>query len=171
MQNIHLGSTIKIPKVKSFTLPSDSAELLEGLGTKIQALKNFSNVGEPLKTQGVATVLKNDLLNSSKQKAEDSGSLLFGKDSGKTRRNLRYELKIPNAKELRIEREMGLNFTRDQRMQIIDKYFPKYYGQEITKGEFHKQIGILQRKAVADPIQRRQQIREIKYLKKIGGIK
>jgi len=98
-------------------------------------------------------------------------SVIFGNKSGQTRRTISHNLKIPSAEMLRVEKSLGLNLTREQRSKLVDKYFPKYYGQEITKDEFKKQIQIVSRKPVANPAERKQGIREVELLKKMGGIK
>jgi hypothetical protein len=68
------------------------------------------------------------------------------------------------------ERDFGLNMSRKEMGDLVQKYFPKSYGTDISKDEFRRQIRILERNPIDDASKRTQIRREIKLLKKIGGI-
>jgi len=69
------------------------------------------------------------------------------------------------------QRAVGLNLTRTSRAKLVEKYFPQHYGQEISKDEFRRQLKIAEQKFSKTAGERIQTEREIKFLKKIGGIK
>lgn len=105
---------------------------------------------------------------------EKDNTIYGGKDA-LDRRILKFKLgfaKGDSLKEmLKIQRGLGLRITREERAKLIEKYFPKYYGQQISKSEIKKQIKVVERSPIKSAGERIQRNKEIKFLKKISGIK
>jgi len=96
---------------------------------------------------------------------------IFGGKTEITRRDMAYQLKQGKQEYVTAQRGLSLNLSRQQRADLVAKYFPKTYGSSISKTEFNKQIRLLEKKPILNPSERLQTQREIKFLKGIGGIK
>jgi hypothetical protein len=112
-------------------------------------------------------VKKPDIL--SKSKNVDS-SIFDGKET-LARRALSFKLRSGKGEIVKAQKEAGLKLDRQQMSELVNKYFPSYYGRDISKSEFAKQLKIMDKKPISDPSKRLQTKREINLLKKIGGVK
>jgi hypothetical protein len=96
---------------------------------------------------------------------------IFGGKDAVSRRDLSFRLRSGRGEIVGAQREAGLQLDRQQISGLVDKYFPSYYGRDISKSEFAKQLTIVSKRPISDPAKRLQTKREINLLKKIGGIK
>lgn len=106
------------------------------------------------------------------QKKEDTS--IFGGASEVSRIKLEREMRL-NPKAWQAQRQAGLsNLTPMQRAEIVKKDIPQIYGRDISKSDLSRSIMGLNRKlanAQNNPQQHERIRKEIKFLKKIGGIK
>ena len=96
---------------------------------------------------------------------------IFGGKDALNRRDLGFRLRSGKGEIVRAQKEVGLKLNRQELSGLVNKYFPSYYGRDISKSEFAKQLKIVSKKPISDPAKRLQAKREINLLKKIGGVK
>jgi len=145
---------IKIPTPQKF---GQEVKQIQPVGfapmqNRVGAVENSSNVGLPLQ--------KNQ-----------SDSSIFGGKSEVTRSELRQDLKGANA--YKAGRQVGLNLNAIERAKMEKEVFSQSYGRNISKTDLKRGIKNLNKKMLgAQSSEEHAKIRkEIKFFKKIGGIK
>ena len=105
------------------------------------------------------------------QQKNQNGIMFEGKPEV-SRRELKYELK-KDPKIWQINRDMRLNLSRSERASLVEDIFPTVYGSNISKGDLKKSVRKLGRKMMVtgDAKEHAKLKKEIKFFKKIGGIK
>jgi hypothetical protein len=114
---------------------------------------------------------KGPILPSSKKAPSPSDSLLFGEKKEISRLEMRRRMKY-DANIWKSQKGTGLDLSRTER-EKLEKVVPKVYGLNISKEDLKKGIRKMhyERMGSKDPKKREVLRKEIKYLKKIGGIK
>lgn len=117
---------------------------------------------------GRPDILKNDLHIGAPKKDET----IFGGQSEISRMSLRYKL-MKDAKIWKAQRQAGLNMSPLERSKLEKQVFSSAYGRNISKEDLKKGIKSLGKKLLdaKDPVQHAKIRKEIKFFKKIGGIK
>lgn len=110
--------------------------------------------------------------------AEKDESVLYGNKEGLDRRTLKLELGSTRGtmgnKIYEAQRSAGLRAMKpEERKTLIEKYFPKAYGGMISKKEMSQGLDIAERRGMIGKStpERLKMKKEIKFLKKIGGMK
>ncbi|MBU2539666.1 hypothetical protein KJ786_00680 [Patescibacteria group bacterium] len=135
--------------------------------------KNISNQNDKPLLNTYPSPKTKPLFNPNLQKNNNqSGGGLFKGKSGICRGDLREALR-KDPKVFKAQRETGLNLSRGERVKLEKKVFSPILGRNISKTDLKQSISKLCRELVAskNPGQKKQLRKEIKFFKRIGGIK
>ncbi len=111
-------------------------------------------------------------LKRSESKPPASDSSIFGGKPEISRRSLEHELRY-DTKAWKAQREVGLNLSPAERAKLVKETFSPVYGRNISKSDLRFGISKLNRKLLdtKSPTEHAKIRKEIKFFKKIGGIK
>jgi len=102
---------------------------------------------------------------------KDDASILFGGKEEISRIELRTKLRT-DPRVWKAQQEMRLNLKPMERVKLEKKFFSSIYGQNISKRDLKINVKRMEREWASASPGRKETIRkEIKFLKKIGGIK
>jgi hypothetical protein len=104
-------------------------------------------------------------------KSSDS-SILFSKESEVPRTKLEYELRT-DPKIWKAERAAGLTLSPVQRAKLVKQIFSPVLGRNISKTDLKASVKKMNQKltGIKNPTEHAKIRKEIKFFKKIGGIK
>lgn len=107
--------------------------------------------------------------------AKSSDTSIFGGKEELTRMQLRHKLRYdPKVWEAGVETRLNLkiDLSRAGRERLEKELFPNTYGRNISKADIKRRVRMMViEQGGADPARRETLRREVKFLKKIGGIK
>lgn len=108
----------------------------------------------------------------SKESKNTDSSMLFRGKKDVNRRKLEYEMRY-NPKIWKAAKDSMLYLNRGERAKLIKEVFPSAYGRNISKTDLHQGIKKLDRKmrAAKTPKDHERIRKQIKFFKKIGGIR
>jgi len=111
-------------------------------------------------------------LKRNKSETETQDQSMFGGKEEVSRLKLQHEMRY-DSKIWKEQKLMGLNFSREEREGLIKKIFPSVYGKNISKKDLGYVLKRMGREwSSATDMNKKATLRkEIKFLKKIGGIK
>lgn len=153
VDKLQLGSQIKIPVAKDTSVQYQGAD-------------PFAAAGPPAQGQA-APVIKKSQISGIKH----DSSLMFEGGKEVSRINLRQKLR--SAKVYQAQREVGLSLTPIERAKLEKEVFSRALGGNISKTDLKWGLKKLNQKMVTSKnLAEKGKIRkEIKFFKKIGGIK
>ncbi|MDP3882791.1 MAG: hypothetical protein Q8Q48_01915, partial [Candidatus Staskawiczbacteria bacterium] len=118
-------------------------------------------------------VIKDSIISKAKPKTQSNNDAsIFGGKEELSRSDLRQELRN-DSKVWKAQREAGLNLSPVERTKLEKQVFSQTYGGNISKSDFRAGIKKLNQKliGVKNQTEHAKIRKEIKFLKKIGGIK
>jgi len=139
---------------------------------KIPTAKTFGNVG-------LSANENNQISNSSIRKAQKiteitTDSSIFGGKPDIERRELEYDMRN-DPKIWAANKQVNLNLTSIERSKLLKEVFPEYMGRNISKNDLKlgiKKLNEKMRNIGTKDMATHEKIRkEVKFFKKIGGIK
>ncbi|MEK7562541.1 MAG: hypothetical protein AAB509_02595, partial [Patescibacteria group bacterium] len=168
---------------KSSAIQSNRLEILRGAEIKIpqsmeseQLPKDRESANPVLDREDISSNLHNDELHNKIRKTEpkiSNDGLIFRGKSEISRIDLRQKLRY-DPKVYQAQKEAGLfNLSRADRVKLEKEVFSQAYGRNISKTDLKWGIKKLNQKmfGVKNLVEKGKIRKEIKFFKKIGGIK
>jgi Na+-transporting methylmalonyl-CoA/oxaloacetate decarboxylase gamma subunit len=157
---------IKINRPKDFSKVEDRpGGFVGGTGKK-------DIFGNEIKNKNVPPAKSDIKKVSSKNTFKNDDGTIFEGSSEVSRRKLEHEVRV-SPKVWRASKAVGLTLSPIERSKLIEEVFSPEYGVNISKKDLQTSLRKLNRKMLGtSDIKKHEKIRkEIKFFKKIGGIK
>jgi len=181
---------IKIPVPERFKAKSLEGQIgivaSERQGPTIEKSRSYQEMkapvsvsGEPMQSRKFATIKSGaayspdaSTLKSKKEMAGVRDTSIFGGKEEVSRIKLRHEMRY-DPEIWKEQRLMGLNLSREEREGLINKIFPSVYGRNVSKRDLGQVLRRMGREwSSTTNMNKKAALRkEIKFFKKIGGIK
>lgn len=164
---------IEIPVPKHFSQEKYVKDYEKSVGaTGLKAsLPQEAQIKESGAVAGSVTASEKKVFGEQPQKANQGESLLFGGSQEVSRINLRQKLR--NPKMFSVEKQVGLNLSPIERAKLEKEVFAQGQGSNISKTDLKWSVKKLNNKMLSakSPEEHAKLRKEIKFFKKIGGIK